>query len=147
MWIPQICWKLKNRFIHASKQHPNFSWNDCPRKWKLLFKKVQYVVYTETNKKTSVYDKNNTSFHPCLIYSTIVSNTILLGFIKCLSIRMKASMYLSKSFSASMQALQEMQVAMVMLPFFWVYRNRSWLVQTLGYNYISEWAVEPGNFN
>lgn len=56
-------------------------------------------------------------------------------------------MYLSKSFSASMQALKEMQVVMVMLPFFWVYRNRSWLVQTLGYNYISEWAVEPGNFN
>lgn len=100
-------------------------------------KKYSMSCIQRPTKKTSVY-KNNTSFHPCLVYSTIVSNTILLGSIKCLSIRMKASMYLSKSFSASMQALKEMQVVMVMLPFFWVYRNRSWLVQTLGYNYISE---------
>lgn len=62
-----------------------------------------------------------------------------------LYIRKKA--LIPKSFIAIMQMLKKKYVAIVTLPFFGVYCNRSWLVQTLGYDYISEWAVEPGNFN
>lgn len=135
VWLFWICWKLKKHSTDLSKFPINVytSVKMIILEDKNLCKEDTVLHLDRDSWKISAYVKN-IFFHLCLVTEQYIP-------------KQSFQVLISKSFSANMQTLKEIQIATVMLPLFWMYCNRSWLVQTLGYNYISEWAVESGNFN